>query len=106
MSDIKDLIDQEAEAAEAAEATTDEHAPLSKGTKVTRGHGRSRTLQIRLNETEYDELEQLAKARDLPTSTVARSLLLSSLSPSDDVQGALDRLESDLLAVRRQVLKG
>jgi hypothetical protein len=106
VSKVKDLIDQEAEAAETAEATTDDHAPLPEGTKVTRGHGRSRTLQIRLNADEHEALELLAKARDLPTSTVARSLLLSCLSPTDDLRGALDRLETDLAAVRRQLLKG
>jgi hypothetical protein len=100
---VKDLIAQEAEAAELAEQTGDDHAPLPEGTNVTRGHGRSRTLQIRLNGSEYDELEMLAKSRDLPVSTVARNLLLTAISPTDDVRGALDRLEVDLAIVRRQI---
>lgn len=103
MTNIKDLIAQEAEAAEVAETLDDDHSPLPARTKVARGHGRSRTLQIRLNGDEFEELEMIAKAKDLPVSTVARGLLLASLAPGDDLQGALDRLENDVAAVRRRL---
>ena len=103
MTKIKDMITQEAEAAELAETLEEGHTPLPEGTKVTRGHGRSKTLQIRLNGDEYDELEMLAKSRDLPVSTVARTLLLSALAPTDDVHGVLDRLEVDLAIFRRHI---
>jgi hypothetical protein len=105
MSNIKDLISREAEAAEIAETDSEiaEHDLLPAGTKVTRGHNRSRTLQIRLNGDEYEELERLAKERELPVSTVARGLLLASIAPSYSVADALSRLEAALISVRRLV---
>ena len=98
----QDLLDAEGEAAEAAEA--DQESPVRTDAKVTRGHNRARTLQIRLNEDELGELIALAKDRGLPVSTVARQLLLQSLVPADDLKGALDRLERDISAVRRKAL--
>lgn len=102
MSELKDLLDAEGSAAEAAEA--DQVSPVRTDVKVTRGHDRTKTLQIRLNEDELDEVTALAKDRGLPVSTVARQLLLQSLAPADDLKGALDRLERDISAVRRKAL--
>lgn len=99
---IKDLIDAEAAASEQGEADQSDR-DLPEGTTVTRGRGRSRTLQVRLNQDEYAELEKLAKARDLPVSTVARSMLLSDLPPRDDAGGTLDRIERDVAALRRAI---
>jgi hypothetical protein len=103
MSKLHDLLDQEAEAAETAEADAQisESDPLPDGTSVTRGHGRSRTLQIRLNGDEYHELELLAKGRELPISTVARGLLLSALAPAESVTDAIKRAELALDQARR-----
>jgi|SRR5680860_1591950 len=100
MSEPKDLLDAEGVAAEAAEA--DQDSPARTDVKVTRGHDRARTLQIRLNENELGELVAMAKDRGLPVSTVARQLLLQSLAPSDDLKSTLDRLERDISAVRRK----
>lgn len=100
MSELKDLLDTEGAATEAAEA--DQKSPARADVKVTRGHDRARTLQIRLNEDELGELTALAKDRGLPVSTVARQLLLQSLAPADDLTSALDRLERDISAVRRK----
>ena len=72
--------------------------------KVTRGHDRAKTLQIRLNEDELRELVALAANRGLPVSTVARQLLLQSLAPAEDLKSALDRLERDISAVRQKAL--
>ena len=72
--------------------------------KVTRGHDRAKTLQIRLNHEEISELTALAEDRGLPVSTVARQLLLQSLNPVDDLKAALDRLERDVSEVRRRAL--
>ncbi|MGB8381919.1 MAG: hypothetical protein WCG47_11820 [Dermatophilaceae bacterium] len=96
------MIDAEAEAAEAAEA--DQASVARSDVKVTRGHDRARTLQIRLNEEELGELVALANDRGLPVSTVARQLLLQSLAPADDLKTALDRLERDVSVVRRKAL--
>lgn len=100
MGELKDLLDAEGAAAEAAEA--DQASPVRTDVKVTRGHDRAKTLQIRLNEDELAELTALARDRGLPVSTVARQLLLQSLAPADDLKGALDRLERDISAVRRR----
>lgn len=102
MDSIKDLIDAEAAASEQGEADQSDR-DLPEGTTVTRGRGRSRTLQVRLNQDEYAELEKLAQARDLPVSTVARSMLLTGLSPQDDAGGTLDRIERDVAALRRAI---
>ena len=102
MSELKDLLDAEGAAAEEAEA--EQESPVRTDVKVTRGHDRAKTLQVRLNEEELGELAALAKERDLPVSTVARQLLLQSLAPADDLKSALDRLERDISAVRRKAL--
>jgi predicted DNA binding CopG/RHH family protein len=102
MSELKDLLNTEGAAAEAAE--TDPDSPRRTDVKVTRGHDRGKTLQIRLNEDELGELTAMAADRGLPVSTVARQLLLQSLAPGDDLKSALDRLERDISAVRRKAL--
>jgi uncharacterized protein YbaP (TraB family) len=102
MSELKDLLDAEGAAAEAGEG--DKNSPKRKTSKMTRGHDRAKTLQIRLNEDELAELTALAEDRGLPVSTVARQLLLQSLAPPDDLKSALDRLERDVSAVRRKAL--
>lgn len=102
MTKLKDLLDAEGAAVEAAEV--DQESSLRADVKVTRGHDRAKTLQIRLNEDELRELVALAADRGLPVSTVARQLLLQSLAPADDLRSALDRLERDISAVRRKAL--
>jgi hypothetical protein len=102
VSELKALIDAEGRAAEAAEA--DQVSIARSEAQVTRGHDRTRTLQIRLNEEELGELAAVAKDRGLPISTVARQLLLQSLAPADDLKSALDRLERDVFEVRRKAL--
>ena len=104
MSTIKELLEVEAKAAEEAEASGDPAEPLPAHVKVTRGHPRSKMLQIRLRDEEYDELAAYAQERKLPLSTVARLLLLQALGPDDDLKSALDRLERDLASVRRKAL--
>ena len=99
---LKKLIDAEAKASEAGEV--DQSSTARARVKVTRGHDRAKTLQIRLNHEELGELTALAETRGLPVSTVARQLLLQSLNPVDDLQTALDRLERDVSEVRRRAL--
>lgn len=101
---IEDLLAAEAKAAEDAEATSDPNAPLPAHVKVTRGHPRSKNLQVRFRDDEYDELAAYAEQRGLPLSTVVRMLVLQAIAPADDLKTALDRLESDVAAVRRKAL--
>ena len=72
---ISDLIATEAEAAE-----RNPDAVIKPGSKVTRGHQRAKTLQVRLNVEELETLTRLAEQRGLPVSTLARDLLLSQLA--------------------------
>lgn len=102
MSEIKDILATESAAVEQAETRGD--APIRSDVKVSRGHDRAKTLQIRLNESELAEIAALADTRGLPLSTVARQLLLQSLAPEEDLRAALDRLEGALSAVRRKAL--
>lgn len=99
MAGIDEILAAEAHAAEAAEA--DQDSAVRTDVRITRGHPRSRTLQIRLNNHELDELAALADQRGLPVSTVARLLLLQALSPANDLQAVFDRIERDLSSIRR-----
>lgn len=100
---IHDHIAGLAAEAEETEPTTDPRTPLPEGTRVTRGHQRSKTLQIRLNGDEYEQLELIAKGRDLPVSTAARSLILAALATTDDVGSTINRIELELDSLRRAV---
>lgn len=102
---IRDLISAEAEAAEEDEFAPDDHSPLPAGTRVTRGHNRSKVLQVRLNGDELEHLEMLAKARDLPVSTVARSLILTALAPTTDTGATITRIEQELAALKQAMSK-
>ena len=95
---ISDLIAAEAEAAE-----RNRDAAITPGTKVTRGHQRAKTLQVRLNAGELDALTLLAEQRGLPVSTLARDLLLAQMPGTDTTAKALIakiRAELDDLASR------
>jgi hypothetical protein len=104
VSKIDALLEAEAKAAEDAEATSDPNAPRPAHVKVTRGHPRAKNLQVRFRDDEFDELAAYAEQRGLPVSTVARMLVLQAIAPADDLKAALDRLESDVAAVRRKAL--
>lgn len=101
---IDDLLAEEAIAVEEAEATCDPEAPLPAHVKVTRGHPRARNLQVRFRDDEFEELASYAEQRGLPVSTLVRSLVLQAIAPADDLKTALDKLETDLAAVRRKAL--
>jgi len=94
----------EAKAVEEAEARSDPNEPLPAHVKVRRGHPRARNLQVRFREDEFEELTQYAEQRGLPVSTVVRALVLQAIAPADDLKSALDKLETDLAAVRRKAL--
>lgn len=77
-SKIGDLIAAEVKAAEEASAGTS--TPLPSHVRVTRGHDRTRVLQVRLSEEEHRALTQRADAHHVPASTLAREVLLQSLA--------------------------
>lgn len=96
---IDELIAAEAKASEQSK-----DAELKPGTKVTRGHGRSKTLQVRLNEDEFAALARVAEERGVPASTLARGLLLRELEGAgEDPQAVIARMRSDLDALAARV---
>ncbi len=96
---IEELIKAEAEAAE-----QNMDAPLKVGSRVTRGHRRSRTLQVRLNDEELAALVHVAEARGIPVSTLARDVLLTQLaSPADAPKVVIARMRADLDALATSV---
>lgn len=103
---VDELLERVGREAEEAELMSADPEPLPESVKVTRGHGRSRTLQVRLNEDEYEQLELIAKASHLPVSTVARSVLLAAVAPTSDPNAAILRIETDLAALKRLMSKG
>ncbi|SJN37484.1 hypothetical protein [Luteococcus japonicus] len=84
-------------AAEAKASEQNKDAELKPGTKTTRGHGRSKTLQVRLNDDEFAVLARVAEERGIPVSTLARDLLLRELGGHNtDPRSLLARIRSDL----------
>lgn len=89
----KDLTALLAEEADAIDANRD--AAITEAATVSRGHGRSKTLQVRLNPEELEELERVAASRGLPTSTVAREAILRLIRPAATRSAAARRLIED-----------
>ena len=58
-------------------ADVDDRYPA--GTVVRRGHGPSRMFNVRLTDEQYQQLEEVARAKHLPMSTMARAWLLDRL---------------------------
>jgi hypothetical protein len=82
----------------------DDHAPLPAGIAVTRATVGARALRTRVNGDELEQLERLAKARELPVSTLARSLVLAALAHASDAVAAITRMDADLAALRRSMV--
>ncbi|MEE4025531.1 hypothetical protein V1Y59_20775 [Gordonia sp. PKS22-38] len=89
MSDRKGKLQQAVD--EAQDIERDPDRVVRTDVKVTRGHGRSKVLQVRLNDDEYNELERLAGTigdGGVPLSTLARSLLIEGIQRrTDEVDG-------------------
>lgn len=92
---IEARLAAESDAIEAAEADNPD-APLPANVKVTRGHSRTKVLQIRLNADELAELERVAATRGLPPSTVAREAINRHLFPEQARQIEGRRLAEEL----------
>ena len=65
MGRLEDLLDAEAIAVEVAEA--DQDSSLRTDVRITRGHSRSRTLQVRLNDGELDDSPRLPTSGGCPS---------------------------------------
>lgn len=93
--DLKNLIDTEAAAAESAR-----DVPILPSTKVSRGHGRTETLQVRLTDREYRMISDYAAHCGLPVSTLARDVLLAGIGANSDTGDSattvISRIRADL----------
>ncbi len=61
------------------EEHADDEGNYPAGTAVRRGKSRSRKFNVRLTDEQYQQLEQVARDRHLPLSTMARAWLLDRL---------------------------
>lgn len=88
------------------EAYEHRNDPIPPGTKVTRGHDRTKTLQVRLNDDEYDRLKSMADAAELPVSTMVRSMILRQMQPTDKRPAVMiTHIVGELEVLRDQVEK-
>jgi hypothetical protein len=71
--------------ARALEKQADSSEPYPVGTTVTRPNRPSRMFNVRLTDEQFSELQELARAKHLPVSTMARAWLLDRL---DDERSA------------------
>jgi len=79
MSELEKLLRQEAEHAE-----QNKDATPGGDTKIGRpGRDRAKVLSVRLNAKEYQQLTAQAELAGVGPSTLARSVILGALNPSD-----------------------
>jgi hypothetical protein len=88
--DLAAIIEDEVAAIEAGREN-----PLADSAKISRGNGRSKVLQVRLNPDELAELERIAAQRGLPISTVAREAITRLIRPEVARTAAANRLIDD-----------
>ncbi|MFZ0716138.1 hypothetical protein [Mycobacterium sp.] len=88
--DIAALIEKEVAAIEA-----DGNAAIADSARISRGNGRSKVLQVRLNPDELAELARVATKRGLPISTVAREAIMRLIRPEVARTAAANRLIED-----------
>ncbi len=102
------LVDRLARIGDQAEAGEEDQVakPIPEHVKVTRGNGRSKVLQVRLNPDEYEAIERIARGRRLPPSTVAREALLELIdnSPLQDPFTTLAALADRIKAIAVDVV--
>jgi hypothetical protein len=99
-SNIEQMLKVESEASEELR-----HEPLPDDAKGTRKRADATVLSVRITKDQYAQLAARAERENVPTSTLARTLLLGALSddPKQDVTAALEAalrhtLRPDLLA--------
>src|ERR1700684_3073040 len=88
--DVAAIIEDEVAAIEAGREN-----PLANSAKISRGNGRSKVLQVRLNPEELAELERVAAQRGLPISTVAREAIIRLIRPEVARTAAAKRVVDD-----------
>jgi hypothetical protein len=102
-AELRRLLDDEAEH---AEATKDDPIPASALARATRpNRGKSVMFSLRLNPDELAAVQALADDQGVPASTLVRGWILRQLAAervgAADADAALDRLEIDVRALRK-----
>lgn len=98
------MVTEELIAAEADASEQNPDAEIRPDSKITRGHNRTRTLQVRLHEDEFASLASVAERLGVPASTLARDLLLRDLaSPGASPLAVIARMRADLDALASSV---
>lgn len=104
-AELRRLLDEEAEH---AEATKDEPIPASALARATRpNRGKSVMFSLRLNPDELAAVQALAEDQGVPASTLVRGWIARQLAAEQagaaDAAAMLDRLETDVRVLRRLV---
>jgi hypothetical protein len=102
-AELRRLLDEEAEH---AEATKDDPIPDSALARATRpNRGKSVMFSLRLNPDELAAVQALAEDQGVPASTLVRGWIVRQLAAerggAADTDAALDRLETDVRALRK-----
>jgi hypothetical protein len=102
-AELRRLLDDEAEH---AEATKDDPIPDSALARATRpNRGKSVMFSLRLNPDELGAVQALAEEQGVPASTLVRGWIVRQLAAervgAADTDAALDRLETDVRALRK-----
>jgi predicted DNA-binding protein len=92
---------EETLAAEAAHAEANRDAAPGPGVRAQRraGGGNPAVLSVRLTKEQYEQLSARAERAGVPTSALAREVILASLGDADD-----DRVAAKLEEVLRRTL--
>jgi predicted DNA-binding protein len=92
---------EETLAAEAAHAEANRDATPGPGVRAQRrsGAGNPAVLTVRLTKEQYDQLSERAERAGIPTSALAREVILASLGDADG-----DRVAAKLEEVLRRTL--
>ncbi len=103
--ELRRLLDEEAEH---AEATKDDPIPASALARATRpNRGRSVMFSLRLNPDELAAVQALADDQGVPASTLVRGWIVRQLAAehagATDTAAMLDRLETDVRVLRKLV---
>ena len=104
-ADLRRLLDEEAER---AEATKDDPIPASALARATRpNRGKSVMFSLRLSPDELAALQALAEDQGVPASTLVRGWIVRQLAAEHaggaDTTAMLDRLETDVRVLRKLV---
>lgn len=81
----EELLETLREDAHRLEKHASSSAPYPEGTVISRPNSPSRMFNLRLSDEQFDALQQIANAKHLPMSTMARAWLLDRLDAEQRV---------------------